>query len=62
MRPMVKIAITRITVVGSTGQKMSYNGQVIIDSSELEVYRKNIMLNGTDIDHVLFIYEEVEND
>lgn len=59
---MGKIVITRITVVDSTGQKMSHNGQVIIDSSELEVYRKNIMLNGTDIDHVLFIYEEAEND
>lgn len=59
---MVKIAITRITVVGSTGQKMSYNGQVIIECAELEGYRNNIKLNGTDIDHVLFIYEEVEND
>ncbi len=59
---MAKVAITRITVVDSAGQKMSHNGRVIIDSSELESYRNNIKLNGTDIDHVLFIYEEVEND
>lgn len=39
---MAKIAITRITVVDDTGQKMSHNGRVIIDSSELEDYRKFI--------------------
>lgn len=59
---MTKIAITRITVVDDTGQKMSHNGQVIIDSSGLEDYRKFIKRDGNDVDHVLFIYEEVEDD
>lgn len=59
---MKKIAITRITVVDNHGQKMSHNGRVIIDSSELEDYRKSIKRDGSNVDHVLFIYEEVEND
>ena len=59
---MAKIAITRITVVNDAGQKMSHNGRVIIDSSELEDYRKFIKRDGNDINRVLFIYEEVEVD
>lgn len=59
---MAKIAITRITVVDDTGQKMSHNGRVIIDSSELEDYRKFIKRDGNGINRVLFIYEEVEDD
>ncbi|WP_302306457.1 hypothetical protein [Bacteroides finegoldii] len=59
---MAKIAITRITVVNDAGQKMSHNGRVIIDSSELEDYRKFIKRDGNDINRVLFIYEEVEDD
>lgn len=59
---MAKIAITRITVVDDTGQKMSHNGRVTIDSSELEDYRKFIKRDGNDINRVLFIYEEVEDD
>ena len=59
---MAKIAITRITVGDDTGQKMSHNGRVIIDSSELEDYRKFIKRDGNDINRVLFIYEEVEDD
>ena len=59
---MAKIAITRITVVNDVGQKMSHNGRVIIDSSELEDYRKFIKRDGNDINRVLFIYEEVEDD
>ena len=59
---MAKIAITRITVVNDAGQKMSHNGRVIIDSPELEDYRKFIKRDGNDINRVLFIYEEVEDD
>ena len=59
---MAKIAITRITVVNDAGQKMSHNGRVIIDSSELEDYRKFIKRDGNDINRVVFIYEEVEDD
>lgn len=59
---MAKIAITRITVVNDAGQKMSHNGRVVINSSELEDYRKFIKRDGNDINRVLFIYEEVEDD
>ncbi len=60
---MEKIAVIQITVVDSTGQKtMSHTGQVIIERSGLEDYRRNIKNTGTGIDHVLFTYEEIEDD
>lgn len=59
---MTKIAVTRITVVDSMGQKMSHKGRVIINESELEDYRKDIKENGSNVDHVLLNYEEVEDD
>lgn len=57
-----KIAITRITVVDGLGQITSHKGRVIIKESELEDYRKEIKEKGVDVDHVLFNYEEVEDD
>lgn len=59
---MGKIAIIRITVVDSAGQKTSHNGQVIIEKSDLEDYRRNIKNAGIGIDHVLLTYEEIEDD
>ena len=59
---MKKIAITRITVVDNKGQKTSHNGLVTIIYSELETYRKDIKEKGTNLDHVLFNYEEVRDD
>ena len=41
---------------------MSHNGLVTIDYSELEAYRKDIKEKGTNLDHVLFNYEEVGDD
>lgn len=57
---MTKIIITRVILVDSAGQKTSYKGEGVIDSSGLEDYRKLIKKTDSSVDHVLFTYEEAE--
>lgn len=59
---MGKIAITRITAVDADNQKTSFDGRVVIEESELEEYRKDIISKGSDINRVLLNYEEVDDD
>lgn len=59
---MDKIAITKITVVDAAGKRASRTGRYVLDKSDLESYRESIVRDGKGIDHVLFTYEEVEDD
>lgn len=58
---MGEIAITRIMIVNGEGKKSSHNVRVRLNQSTLEDHRKDIKDN-CNADHVLFIYEEVEDD
>jgi hypothetical protein len=58
---MAKIVITRIIVVSPDGRKRAHDVRVGLELSALEEHRKDIKDNCC-ADHILFNYEEVEDD
>lgn len=54
--------ITKITVVDADGQRTSHSRRYVLSKSDLEEYRESIVQNGNDVDHILFVYEEVGDD
>ncbi|WP_291601958.1 hypothetical protein [Bacteroides sp.] len=59
---MSEIVITKITVVDADGQRTSHSRRYVLSKSDLEEYRESIVQNGNDVDHILFVYEEVGDD